>query len=143
MGGRRCCCQAVHLWGCSISVSARYSLSPRFSFSLTEMVTLFFLEALFEQNLLPRIISGASAGSIVAAIVGALKNEEMPLLWEVHCTQRDMSHHMNGVFFFLSGGHNRSSSLHTQEGWADVPPRSASLERRRSVGCPCSRGGMS
>ncbi|KAL1838802.1 hypothetical protein VTJ49DRAFT_2195 [Mycothermus thermophilus] len=38
------------------------------------------LKTLFEQNLLPRIISGASAGSIVCAVVCTRKDEELPSL---------------------------------------------------------------
>ncbi|OAA65814.1 lipid acyl hydrolase [Niveomyces insectorum RCEF 264] len=40
------------------------------------------LKALFERNLLPRIISGTSAGSIVAAVVCTRTNEEIPLILE-------------------------------------------------------------
>lgn len=33
-------------------------------------------KALFQQNLLPRVISGASAGSLIAASVGTKTDEE-------------------------------------------------------------------
>ncbi|MDZ7684954.1 MAG: patatin-like phospholipase family protein [Gammaproteobacteria bacterium] len=35
------------------------------------------IKALFEQGLLPNVISGASAGSVVAAILGTRPNEEL------------------------------------------------------------------
>ena len=43
------------------------------------------LKALWEQRLLPRIISGASAGSIVSAVICTRTDEEMPELLEGFC----------------------------------------------------------
>src|SRR3989338_1124212 len=40
------------------------------------------IKALWERKLLPRIISGASAGSIVACLVGVMKDEEMHIAFE-------------------------------------------------------------
>mmetsp|Transcript_10679 Transcript_10679/g.16001 ORF Transcript_10679/g.16001 Transcript_10679/m.16001 type:complete len:432 (-) Transcript_10679:211-1506(-) len=40
------------------------------------------VRALFERGLLPRIISGASAGALIAALVGCLRPEEMKVIWE-------------------------------------------------------------
>lgn len=40
------------------------------------------MQALYEANLLPRIVSGASAGSIVAAVVCTRTDEEIPHLLE-------------------------------------------------------------
>lgn len=34
------------------------------------------IKALYERNLLPRVISGASAGSLMAAAVGTMTDEE-------------------------------------------------------------------
>lgn len=39
------------------------------------------IKALLEQRLLPRVISGSSAGSVVAALVGTRKNSELPALF--------------------------------------------------------------
>jgi len=39
------------------------------------------VKALYEQNLLPKIISGSSVGSIVAALVATLKDEELPKIF--------------------------------------------------------------
>ena len=36
------------------------------------------IKAMYDQGLLPRIISGASAGSLVAALVCTLTDDEMP-----------------------------------------------------------------
>lgn len=44
------------------------------------------LKALWEAKLLPRIISGASAGSIVCAVVCTRTDEEIPALFESLCT---------------------------------------------------------
>ena len=43
------------------------------------------LKALWEAHLLPRIISGASAGSIVSAVLCTRTDEEMPQLLETFC----------------------------------------------------------
>ena len=43
------------------------------------------LKALWETHLLPRIISGASAGSIVCAVMCTRTDEEMPDLFETFC----------------------------------------------------------
>jgi TAG lipase/steryl ester hydrolase/phospholipase A2/LPA acyltransferase len=43
------------------------------------------LKALWERRLLPRIISGASAGSIVSAVMCTRTDEEMPALLESFC----------------------------------------------------------
>ena len=40
------------------------------------------IRALWERKLLPRIMSGSSAGAIVCAIVGVLRESEMHILWE-------------------------------------------------------------
>jgi predicted acylesterase/phospholipase RssA len=47
------------------------------------------VKALADRHLLPRIISGASAGSLVAAIVGVLRNDELPVIWEEGALQLD------------------------------------------------------
>lgn len=41
------------------------------------------IKALFEQGLLPRVISGSSAGAIIAGMVGARTNEQMAHLFDV------------------------------------------------------------
>lgn len=43
------------------------------------------IKALFEANLLPRIISGASAGSIVCAVLCTKTDLEIPLVLEEFC----------------------------------------------------------
>jgi len=40
------------------------------------------IKALFEQGLLPRVISGSSAGSIIGAMVGTRTDEQMPELFD-------------------------------------------------------------
>jgi NTE family protein len=40
------------------------------------------IKALGEQNLLPRVISGSSAGAVVAAYVGTRKDSELPALYQ-------------------------------------------------------------
>jgi len=40
------------------------------------------IKALWEQNLLPRVISGASVGSLVAGIVATHTDDELPRVWQ-------------------------------------------------------------
>jgi TAG lipase/steryl ester hydrolase/phospholipase A2/LPA acyltransferase len=44
------------------------------------------IKALWENNLLPRIISGSSAGSIIASVVCAKTDEELPEALDAFCT---------------------------------------------------------
>ncbi|HET7797616.1 MAG TPA: DUF3336 domain-containing protein [Nevskia sp.] len=40
------------------------------------------IKAMFEQNVLPRVISGSSAGAIIASMVGTRTDEELPAIFE-------------------------------------------------------------
>jgi predicted acylesterase/phospholipase RssA len=40
------------------------------------------VKALWEQQLLPRVISGSSVGSLVAGIVGTHTDDELPRIWK-------------------------------------------------------------
>lgn len=43
------------------------------------------MKCLWKENLLPRVISGASAGSLMAAVIGTRSNEEMDMLYDDNC----------------------------------------------------------
>ncbi|KAK4223959.1 acyl transferase/acyl hydrolase/lysophospholipase [Podospora fimiseda] len=73
------------------------------------------LKALYEQRLLPRIISGASAGSIVCAVLCSRKDEEIPALVEAF-PYGDL-----GVF--ESEGDSLADNIRrllTEGSWADI-----------------------
>jgi len=42
------------------------------------------IKALWEQNLLPRVLSGSSAGAIIAGMVGCRTDEELPMIFDPH-----------------------------------------------------------
>lgn len=57
------------------------------------------IKALYERHLLPRIMSGSSAGSIVCALVGCLRPDEMGILWQEGCLRLDaFSRRSSGAF---------------------------------------------
>ena len=59
------------------------------------------VKALSEQGLLPRVISGASAGSIVAALLGCRTDSELPSIFEFE--------NINTQFFSPTGSNSRGS----------------------------------
>lgn len=75
------------------------------------------VQALYQADLLPRIISGASAGSIVAAVVCTRTDEELPTL---------LSTFAHGQLDVFDDEHNPEDILHhfarflKQGAWMDI-----------------------
>jgi predicted acylesterase/phospholipase RssA len=72
-------------------------------------------KALFENNILPNIITGSSAGSLIAAIVGTRNNEELSCLFNDPAVPDKLNLMMMNMFGFLK-------TLFT----AGIPPTSKS-----------------